>query len=187
MPDFKNVLFTRHSTRDFSNKPIANEDLDFILKAGQIAPSCQNKQPWRFIVVNDYDKIKNIEFKSGILGKVNFFLKSAPIIIIACAHPKKSCKINHQEYYLVDTAIAFQQMMLAAWSKGIGSCWMAAFNEKKIRKLFDIPKKIRIVSLSPFGYPKGKKSIYSKLVSNFAKSKKRKKIKEIVSFNKWNL
>ena len=151
-----------------------------------MAPSFQNRQCWRFIVVRDKKVRRELALKSGIIGKVNFFVKDAPVIIVACADPRKSGTMNGQKYYLVDTAIAFQQMMLTAWNFGIGSCWLAAFNEKNVRKILDIPENIRVVSLSPFGYPKEKESVYAKAVSTFAGSKKRLPLKKIVSFDRWN-
>ena len=101
------------------------------------------------------------------------------------ANPKDSCRLNGQDYYLVDIGISFQQMMLTAWNFSIGSCWLAAFNEEKVRKILNIPSKYRVVALSPFGYPKDKKSLYSGLVSAFAKSKKRFPLEKTVFYDKW--
>ena len=105
---------------------------------------------------------------------------------MACADPTKSGKMNDQNYYLVDTAIAFQQMMLTAWNFGIGSCWLGAFNEEKVKKNLAIPKEIRVVAISPFGYPKNKDGLYAKTVKIFAKSKKRKELNKIISYEKWS-
>ncbi len=75
--------------------------------------------------------------------------------------------------------------MLTAWDRGIGTCWLAAFNEKKVKKILDIPKDIRVVAISPFGYPKKKKNIYGKAVKLFANSKNRKDIEEILKWETW--
>ncbi len=85
----------------------------------------------------------------------------------------------------MDTAIAFQQMMLSAWSKGIGSCWLAAFNEKKVKEILSIPNKIRVVALSPFGYPKDKQNLYAKTVSSIAGSSKRLDLEKIICYDDW--
>ena len=154
--DCLEVIRTRKSVRSFSSETINQEILDQILEAGRLAPSAQNKQCWRFLVVSNPELIKKIAFHS-VIGSVNFFLKEAPLIIIACADPAKSLTLNKQDYYLVDTAIAFQQMILAAWNLGIGSCWIGAFDESNLKKLFSIPEHIRIVALSPFGFPAKKR------------------------------
>ena len=183
--DFLEVIKTRYSVRDFSQKEIPEKILKEILEAGRLAPSCQNRQCWRYIVVKNKDIKKQLALKSGFIGKVNFFIKNAPVIIVAVANPKDSCRLNEQDYYLVDIGISFQQMMLTAWNFSIGSCWLAAFSEKKVKQILKIPEKYRVVALSPFGYPKEKKSLYSNLVSAFAKSKKRLPLEKIIHYNKW--
>ena len=178
--EFNDVIKIRHSCRDYLGDEISEEVLDEILQAGLSAPSAQNRQPWRYIVIKDKALIKKIAFHS-IVGATNFFIKEAPVVIVACADLDSSLRFNGQEYYLVDVAISFQQMMLAAWNHGVGSCWLAAFDEKALKKLLDIPEKYRIVGLSPFGFPKDK-NFYSKMISFFAGSEKRKSKDEVVVF-----
>jgi len=170
--EFSEVIKLRHSCRNYSNEEIDSEILQEILDAGKFAPSAQNRQPWRYIIIKDKELIKKVAFHS-IVSSINFFVKEAPVIIVALGDTDSSLRFNGQEYYLVDVAISFQQMMLAAWNRGIGSCWLAAFDEEQLRKLLDIHPKYRIVGLSPFGYPKDKNT-YSKIVSFFAGSNKRK-------------
>jgi len=134
--EFTDIIFSRKSIRSFSKEEIPSDILEKILEAGRLTPSAQNKQCWRFVVVREEEIRRKLALKSGLIGKVNFFIKDAPAIIVACADPSRSVHLNKQDYYLVDTAIAFQQMMLAAWSFGIGTCWLAAFNEIKLRKFF---------------------------------------------------
>ncbi len=183
--EFIDVIKTRKSVRSYAKKEIEEETLFEILEAARLAPSFQNRQCWHFIVVRDQVRRKELALKSGFLGKINFFIKDAPIIIAACADTSKSGSVNKQDYYLVDVAIAFQQMMLAAWNRGIGSCWLAAFDEKKVKKILNIPDKIRVVGISPFGYPKEKPGLYAKAVKTFAGSKKRVELKKIVKWEKW--
>ena len=183
--DLSDLILSRHSVRDFSEEAITDEELDIILEAGRQAPSAQNKQCWRYIVLKDRENIKKFARHIGLVGTVNFFIADAPVVIIACADPKKSVKMNGQEYYLVDTAISFQQMMLAGWGMGIGSCWLAAFNEKQVRKYLGIPENIRVVGLSPFGYPRDKKGLYSKFLKTFAGSSKRMDKGQIIKYERW--
>ena len=183
--EFKEVIFSRKSVRSFQNKAVPEEIMNDMMEAARLSPSFQNKQCWRFVVVRDKNIIRELALKSGLVSKVNFFIKDAPLVIVACADPVKSGTMNEQDYYLVDTAIAFQQMMLTAWNYGIGSCWLAAFNEQKVREILEIPKKIRIVALSPFGYPKEKKTVYEKALKVFAGSKKRNTFNKIVCYDKW--
>ncbi len=180
--DAKELIFERHSVRSFSPEPIPKEALVDILEAGRLAPSAQNKQPWRYLVFTESDKIQKLALNCGLIGLSNFFIRKAPCLIIACADTKANLKLNGQDYYLVDTAISFHQMMLMARGYGIESCWLAAFSEKKLRGYLDIPSSWRIVALAPFGYPADKKSTYSKMVSSFAGSDSRKPLSDIVQF-----
>lgn len=183
--EFSEVIKTRKSIRSFIDSEIDEENILEILEAARLAPSFQNRQCWRFIVVRDILKKRELALKTGLLGKVNFFIKEAPMIIVACADPGKSGTLNSQNYYLVDVAIAFQQMMLAAWNLGIGSCWLAAFDEKKVKSILKIPDNIRVVAMSPFGYPKDNPNLYAKAVKTFAGSKKRLNLEKIVKWDEW--
>lgn len=178
--DIQKLILSRYSVRDFLPDPIPEEILSEILEAGRAAPSAQNKQPWRYIVITGTDEIKRLALNCGLIGLSNYFIRKAPCVIIACADTGKNLRINNQDYYLVDTAISFHQMMLAALGKGIGSCWLAAFSEKKLRSYLKLPDKWRVVALSPFGYPADKKSLHSKLASSFAGSRDRLPLKDIV-------
>ncbi len=166
--EFDEVLISRKSVRSYQDKEIPEEILNNMMEAARLSPSFQNRQCWRFVVVRDKNIIKDLALRSGMISKVNFFIKDAPVVIVACADPAKSGTMNNQNYYLVDTAIALQQIMLSAWNQGIGSCWLAAFNERYVREILGIPQNIRVVALSPFGYPKDKKSLYERAVKTFA-------------------
>lgn len=176
----KETILSRHSVRTFTEQPIPPEVLADMLEAARLAPSAQNRQPWRFLVLQNQEKIKSMAFKCGLIGLANYFIRNAPCVIIACADTNSNIRINGQDYYLVDTAIAFQQMMLMANSYGIGSCWLAAFSEKKLKAWLDIPKNWRIVALSPFGYPAEKQGLYSSVVKTFAGSNNRLPLSDIV-------
>jgi nitroreductase len=176
------LIKSRHSVRSFSPAPIPQKTLNQILEAGRLAPSAQNRQPWRYIVFTDPAEIRTLTKKTGLIGLSNFFIKDAPCVIIACADMKKNVRINDQDYYLVDTAISFQQMMLTAWEHGIGSCWMAAFSEPALAKYLQLPKHWRIVAMAPFGYPAETKSLYGKTLSFLSSSDKRLPLSEIVRY-----
>lgn len=180
MNEYIKLIKKRHSVRDFLSDPLPQEVIDDMLEAARLAPSSQNRQPWRYIVITDADKIKELVKHTGLLGLSNYFIKDAPCLVIACADMKQNLRVNQQDYYLVDVAISFHQMILAAWAHNVGSCWMAAFNEKKLARYLKLPRHHRIVAMSPFGYPKENKSLYSKALKAFSASDKRLKTKELL-------
>jgi len=181
------VVLSRESVRNFNSEPIPQEIIDQIMEAGRWAPSTQNRQPWRFLVITDRELIQKLPFHCGFIGLVNHFLKDAAFVVIACADPKEDLVMNGQAFYLVDTAIALQQMVLAAWNFGVGSCWLGAFSETSVKAFLDIPNSIRVIAICPFGYPKEKKTLYAKAVSSFAGSRKRNPKENVFYVNKWRV
>ncbi|MEM3506303.1 MAG: nitroreductase family protein [Candidatus Bathyarchaeia archaeon] len=143
------AIKTRRSIRKYKPIMVEKEKLFKVLEAGRLAPSAVNKQPWHFIVVTDA-KIKN-ELRKAY--DKTWFVE-APVIIVACADPNEAWKrVDGTEYWMVDVAISMHQMVLCAAEEGLGTCWIAAFNEEAVKKALGIPKDIRVVAMTPLGYP----------------------------------
>jgi nitroreductase len=113
-------------------------------------------------------KIKK-ELSKGIFSR---FIKETPITIVGCA---KTNDILTGKWAVIDTTIALQNMVIAAWSMGVGSCWIGAFREKKVRQMLNIPKNWKIVALVTFGY-----------TDEQPEQRKKKSIDKLVSFNDFN-
>ena len=139
------LILTRRSIRRYENKDIPEEVLQQILETGRQAPSAANRQPIHFVIVNDQDILKNL-----CDNLINRFVKYAPAAIVGCADIKS---LLTGKWAVVDTTIAMQNMVIAAWTFGIGSCWIGACNEKKVKKLLRIPDKWKFVALLTLGYP----------------------------------
>jgi nitroreductase len=157
-------ILSRRSVRKYENKEIPQEVVNQILEAGRQAPSAVNKQPIRFVVAKDSEITKS--FSSALFNR---FVKDAPMVIVGCADVKSFLT---GKWAVVDTTIALQNMVIAAWSLGVGSCWIGAFEEEKIKQLLKIPEKWKIVALVTFGYP-----------AEESKPKKKKSIEELFGFN----
>lgn len=138
------VILRRRSIRRYENKEIPKDVLDKIVEAGRQSPSAANRQPYRFVIVTDS------EIKKELKGRFSRFLKDAPVVIVGCANPKA---LLTGKWATVDTTIALENMVLAAWSLGIGSCWIGSFKEQKVKELLKIPEKWKVVALVSFGYP----------------------------------
>ncbi len=169
--DLLEVFKKRRSIRKYKAAPIEKEKLFRVLEAGRLAPSAANKQPWYFIVV-DNEEVKKKLFNAY---PSEWFIK-APAIIVACADPSLAWKRKDgEEYWKVDLAIAIEHIVLQAYSEGLGTCWVCAFNESEAKKALNIPEGIRVVAMIPIGYPDEEKGE----VTN------RKQLKEIVFMNSW--
>jgi nitroreductase len=138
------VLRTRRSIRRYANKAIPDAVLREILGAAQHAPSAANRQPYHFIVITD------AELKRALSkGLWNRFVKAAPVTIVGCADTNGLTG----KWAVIDTTIALQNMVIAAWSLGVGSCWIGDFNEPGVKAKLHIPEKWRVVALLTLGYP----------------------------------
>ncbi len=169
--DFFETIEKRRSIRSYEKTPVAEEKLRKILKAGQTAPSANNYQDWKFIVVRDKVKIQ----KLTLACKQQSFVGEAPVLIIGCGTNPEYVMTCGQEAYSVDVSIAMTHMMLAAAALDLGTCWLGAFHEEKVKKVLRIPEEVRVVGILTLGYAR-----YSPAATN------RKSLTEIVSFDKWD-
>ena len=167
---FEAIRF-RRSIRKFKPTPVEKEKIWRILEAGRLAPSAHNMQPWHFFVITEESAKKKLREAFNRDWFIN-----APIILVTCVDPDKAwVRSDGEEYWKVDAAIAIQNMVLCATEEGLGTCWIGAFDEKAAKNALGIPPNIRVVALTPLGYPDEKKE----KVSN------RKPLEEITHFNCW--
>ena len=175
MENFKNFLSLvekRKSIRSYKSIDVEKEKLDYILEAFRLAPSAKNLQPWKLVVVTD----KAIMNKLVPVCRNQAFIAEAPVIIAVCVKEMEAYATmgGYLNSSPVDVGISFEHLMLAATEQGLGSCWIGAFNEKAVGEVIGVPENVRVVALTPIGYP-----------DDQGRERKRKSIKEIVSYNKY--
>jgi nitroreductase len=161
------TIKTRRSVRKYLDTPIEEKKLQAVLEAVRQAPSWANTQCWRLVVVRDLEtkaQISELSYVESFFAPKGYKtnpaqkgLAEAPVVIVLCADPIDSGTLWGQNYYLVDTGIASQNLMLAAWGMGLGTVFVGVYDEKKIKALLGIPSSVRIVGLFPIGYPAEKK------------------------------
>ncbi len=170
--DVFEAIQKRRSIRAYESTPVPREKLEKILEAARLAPSASNIQPWHFIVVTDSEKRKTLS-----RGRYAKFLKKSPVVIVGCGDQKAS-----PEWYMVDVAIAMQNMVLTATSEGLGTCWVGSFDEDEVKQLLKIPENFRVVALLAVGYPREKRNISGKILHFI---RRRKRLERIVSFEEY--
>lgn len=148
--EFYDVIKTRQSVRSYSSREVEQEKLERILYSASRAPSWQNQQCVRFIVVSSPQAREKLVDCSPAWNQKT--LSEAPVSVIACAQPSESGVVEDQKYYLVDAAIAMQNLVLAATAEGLGTCWQAPRAEEDLRRAFGIPADYRVVAVTPLGY-----------------------------------
>ena len=143
------AILKRRSIRNYEDKPIEADKLARVLEAGRQAPSAANSQPWKILVVTDADTRK----KLSVAARSQDFIAQAPAVIVGCAVKTDKVMSCGQTAYPIDVAICMTTMSLAAVGEGLGTCWIGAFDETKVKTLLSIPDAVRVVELMPIGYP----------------------------------
>ncbi len=147
---FLELAQARYSERHFASTPLEPEKLEYILEAGRLAPTAENYQPQRILVVQSPEGLKRID----ACTKCRF---GAPCVLIL-AYDLKASAHNPDvvDYGIVDTSIVGTQISLAAEDVGIKSCWVGLIDPPELRRQFSIPASYRIVAVMPLGYPSDK-------------------------------
>ncbi len=167
--DFMDLVRKRRSIRKYKSDPVPEDKLTYVLEAARVAPSWGNRQCWTYIIVTDEALRKKIVMRSETpiaeagttMASVERrprrsreWIAQAPIIIVGCADPTKSGNKEEKPYYLLDMGISMEHLMLAAAEQGLGTCWIGGgFNESIVKEALGIPEDIRVVALTPLGYP----------------------------------
>ncbi|NQT49020.1 MAG: nitroreductase family protein [Chloroflexi bacterium] len=144
--DVLEAIRDRRSIRRYQSKPIPEDKLQQILEAGCWAPSANNDQPWRFVVVRE-EKVRKELARVATYGS---FLAEAPVGIAVVIDPYGST------HPVEDGAAATQNMLLAAHAVGLGTCWIGSYGagyEERAKEVLGIPRDRRLLSLISVGYP----------------------------------
>lgn len=156
--DFMEGLLTRRSVRQYdTSKKISKETIREIIKAAQYSPTAHNKQPWEFLVIEDKEFLANLRH----IQRWTSFAKDASCVVIVCGDIDKSFSRHKEDetwtFIDVDCAIATQSLLLAAWAKGIGTCYCGAAPMQKVvdalKEHLNLPDNIRPFAIVPMGYP----------------------------------
>ena len=129
------------AVRSFKDTPIPASIVREIVEAGRLTASSMNGQPWHFIVVQDKETLR----KLGQLVRTGPYIAQAPLAIVVA--------MDHSPFDVSDGSRAIQDMILAAWSRGVGSNWTGFNNLQQLNSLLGIPEDVSVLAVIPFGYP----------------------------------
>mgnify|MGYP005836247731 CR=1 FL=1 len=149
--DVLEAIRERRSIRAFRPDPVPEELLRKLVEAGIWAPSGGNAQTWRFIIITDPARVKQVKMLSpGLSG-------DPPAIISICQDieeaERKGSTLGRDVLTLMDSAMAAQNIMLAAWAEGIGTCVIRSFHPAGVQKLLNLPRHIVPQLLLSVGWP----------------------------------
>ena len=145
------AITQRRSVRAYSAAPIPAEVMQRMRQALRYAPSACNIQPWHFILVEDE------RLRPAVAAAANgqHWMAQAPVTVVACGLPDQAYQHmgGHGNSTDVDVAIALDHLTLAAVAEGLGTCWIGAFDEEKVKGLLGVPANVKVVAMTPLGYP----------------------------------
>ena len=140
-------LMSRKSVRKYLEKPVEEEKVQILLKAGMAAPTGKDVRPWEFVVVTERSLL---DAMAEALPYAKM-LKQAPLAIVVCGDTTKS------SYWYLDCSAAAQNILLAAEAQGLGAVWTAAYpyedRMEVVRKYTALPENVLPLCVIPFGYP----------------------------------
>jgi nitroreductase len=153
--EFNEVLFSRRSVREYTSQLVDEQAIRHLIEASIYAPNAVNQQPWTFTVVREQAMLDRIsreakahmlanmpasdhsEHFRSLLGDPKFqIFYHAPVLIVISG-------IRQGPWIVEDCALAAQNLMLAAYAAGLGSCWIGFaqnfLNSPEGKQLLDLP------------------------------------------------
>lgn len=154
MDDIIEIIKSRRSVKSFNPKYVSWELVAKILDAGRHAPSCGNLQNWKFIVILESE----LKDRLAEAAQEQLNLGMAGVLIIVCAEPQKAERYfgarGERLFTVQNCAAAVENMLLEAHSLNLGTCWVGAFDEEKVKEICGIPAEVRPQAIVAVGYPK---------------------------------
>ena len=179
---FEALIKQRQSVRRYLEKPVEPEKIEKIINSVHLAPSACNSQPWKLIIVDD-PELKNQVALATFNDIISFnrFSLEAPVIAVLVTEKARLIariggSIKNQKYPHYDIGIAAAHICLQAAELGLGSCMIGWFNEKQIKKLLNVPGKLKIGLIITLGYPPEDYKLRQKI---------RKPVETVCSFNRY--
>ncbi len=167
------AILSRRSVRSYEGRDIPQEKVEKIMDCVRMAPSANNKQDWKFVVVTDSKKKEEL---SRAANRQDFVKEASAVVAGVTTDPEytMSCEIPSG---IVDVTIALDHLSLKAAEEGLGTCWIGAFNQEKAKEVLEVPDYCKIVGLMTMGYPKRPLE---------KKKKSRKDLNEFITYNKFS-
>ncbi len=148
--DCLDALMTRRSIRRYTDDPVAESDLDTLLRAAMAAPSAGNQQSWRIIVVTDGGQLQRLSQATPY----SQMLASAPVGLVVCGDTREE---RHPGYWVQDCSAAIQNLLVAANAIELGAVWIGCYpveeRVENVRRICGVPEGIVPMSMIALGHP----------------------------------
>lgn len=149
----------RRSIRKYEDQDLPDDLVERVLDAARWAPSWANTQCWRFIVVRSKGTKEKLAESLTPRNPARDAVSEAPLVIVGCAKKKvsgykKGDPVTKKgDWYMFDSGLAMQNLMLAAHSLGLGTVQVGAFDSEMVEDLLGVPEEATVITMTPLGYP----------------------------------
>lgn len=161
------TIFKRRTIRKYQLQDVSDNDIKTLLEAAMAAPSARNKQPWEFYV------IKNKEIQDQIKAYSPAYNYNSPLLILVCGNKNRFNTDKINDFYIQDCSAAIQNLLLAACSLGLGTCWCGVnpIEERMdmVKNVLNLNDDIFPVGLIHVGYPAEEKEANTKYKEEYIK------------------
>lgn len=142
--DIKQAIHQRRAYRSLDTVPITEELIKDLATSAQLAPSCFNNQPWRFVFVYDPEMLQQMH---AALNRGNVWAQAASLIIVVYSNKELDCQIRGRDYYLFDTGMATAFIILRATELGLVAHPIAGYKEHMVKEILGIPDEMTAITL----------------------------------------
>ncbi len=148
MTTFLDLAKSRFSARKYTEEPVSQADLDYVMECVRMAPSAVNKQPWKFLLVVSEEAKQRLRQAYS-----RDWFATAPVYAVCMKSDAEGwirpCDGKHHAD--IDVAIAVEHLCLAAAERGLGSCWVCNFDARLMKELFPV-EGYETVAIVPLGH-----------------------------------
>lgn len=178
------VIEKRRARRALSDKPIPEDIVKRLMTAATYAPSCSNKQPWRFVAVTGEGPREKV--RDALLGG-NYWARKAPLFVLAATKPELDCQLeDRRDYAFFDVGQAIMSLQYQAIHEGLYAHPIAGFKDVQLKEAFGIPDEYVLLGLVVIGYPGDDADLNDKHKESERSERSRKDQSEVVSFDSWS-
>ncbi|MEA2067027.1 MAG: nitroreductase family protein [Thermotogota bacterium] len=176
------TISLRRARRSFREEKVLRKDIERLIKAAHLAPSCFNKQPWRFVAVDDMETLEKLH---EYIPDGNKWMHKAPVLLIVYSRQEDDCDLSdNRSYYLFDTGLAVGMLLTQATKMGLLAHPIAGYKPKKFEKTLDLPDDSVLITVIATGYQGESSLLDEKSQKGEITGRKRKPVESVFSWHK---
>lgn len=183
MRNLLSAIESRRARRALSAEPIPREDVETLLSAAHLAPSCNNNQPWRFVVADEPEVLAKV--KESLSGG-NYWAKEAPVILAVASRRDLDCTLSDaRDYFLFGCGMAVGNLMAQATSMGLIAHPIAGYKPELVKAALGIPEAYVVIALVIVGRPGDVSRLSDKHRERELGPRERVPLEDVVAWNRF--